>query len=600
MKKVLNNLLQNPRIDNLVIFLKHILKKNITLILLFTLFLLVIFSPELMPFSPHTTIKGFSDFFVLVASVLAGILGLFIAVVILSFELRQKFHPDYAVRHFFENHNLRELFVLYLGTIFICGYAVLYEGHLNEIQSVNISWLVAVLFLVSLILLLDYIKKIIVTSSPNDMLKKLISSIDYWQIYPDDHVPPRFRTQIRPFGDNVFRVLAEAAQYSIKEGRGYFAQFILAETTERLVLALKDTTDKRKAMKNFLVLYKKISESAIQHSDFATTSLIPDCFERIHHLLAEEETKWSDFSELDTAFLEIFSQYAENNLEEQTISAFNALTRIFGYHLEFNCPPEGKIWSLDIENKKIKHDTDIELQWDHVQSTYSDMIISIISGFEEGEVSRNIASAGITRLGWLIDTVIRLRNLGIKQKKHIVGWLMYNASDNYLRLVKTNPKVIPGGLPLRSHTVKELYSRHKDEGFLGEYYENLGSLIFKLIKLKALNIFHLNDIAALARGNMRKVGTSALVDKSILFVIGLFEMIADYCIVRVHQSYFKRAYTECHYLLKNLADFGKDSPQKSAFVTRRLNKFLRKTESATRYKKDLEKDVVSWKKIVGS
>ncbi len=577
-------------------YLRDITWENITVIFLFILLFLVFLSPNPMPFAPSIIGDNFVNFYILVAGVLAGILSLFIAVVILSFELTQKFHPDYTIKIFFNNFNLRELFVLYLGTVSICSFAVLYEKDLSELQLKNISLLIFILFLVALAVLLKYVKRIILASRPEEAIKKLVSFIDYWHIYANSYIPLRHRTRAKKV-PNPLRILAEGAQYSIKDGRGRFARIILAEVTERLASELKNTNDKRAALKGFLPVYKKISESATQHLDLATASLIPDCFERIHHLLAKQKTKWSDFSELDSAFLEIFSRYAENNLEEQAVSAFGTLSRIFSYHLEFNCPAEDKIWSLDIKSKKIKHDTDIELQWGHVKDEYSNMIVGIIDGAKDGRVSRGIAFAGISRLEWLVRDVIHLGNLGVKQKKHIVEWLLFQISDNYLRLIRSDPKSVLRGFPLSPFTIKEIYSKYRDEEFVAMYYESIGNLTLDLVKLKSLNPFYLNLVAAEARGFMRKVGTAELVDKCIIYTIGVFEKIAEFCAQRVEQPYFKEVFVECHYLLKNLSAFGKGSPKKRALVTRRLNRFLKNTKSAVNYKKELESKRLSWKTI---
>lgn len=549
-----------------------------------------------MPFAPPIIGDNFVNFYLLVTGVLAGILGLFIAVVILSFELTQKFHPDYTIKVFFNNFNLRELFVLYLGTVSICSFVVLYGENLSELQLINMSWLIFILFLVAMAVLLKYVKRIILASRPKEAIKKLISSIDYWHIYANSYVPPRYRTRVRKV-PNPLRILAEGAQYSIKDGRGRFARIILAEVTERLVSELKETDDKRGALKGFLPVYKAVAQSAIRHSDFATLTFLSDSFEGIHFFLAEEKTQWSDFTELNRVFLDIFTRCADKDFEGTTVAIFNALTRIAKYHLERNCPKEEEIWSLNMDNKKLKHDTNIELQWDHVSGEYSNMIVSIIDGVKDGKVSRGIAFTGISRLGWFVRDVIHLENLGVKQKKYIVRWLLFQISDNYLRLTRSDPELVLRGFSLSAFTIKEIYSKYRDEEFVAMYYEYIGNLTLDLVKLKSLNPFYLNSVAAEARGFMRKVGTEELADKCIIYTIGVFEKIAEFCAPKVQQPYFKEVFVECHHLLKNLPAFGKKSPKKRALVTKRLNKFLNSTKDAVNYKKELESERLSWETI---
>jgi hypothetical protein len=581
-------------ITRLLGYLWFLVKQSPAVFEIVLLFVLVYFSPYSLPLIPALT-DTFASSLDLIAGVLAAILGITVAIMLISFEFMRRYYPSYSLKAFLNNFNLRELFHLFLGTLLLSGFVSTYEKNLNDIQQKNLMWLVFYLYAVAIIFLFTYLKKIILASNLNKSVPDLIAGITYDHIYREryTHESKSEVDQAEEVEGNPLYVLAESANVALKDGKRIYPQLVLIGVTKRLKEEIEKTHDKRDAIKGFLFVYQNIAAGALRLKDSKIVGEVLDNLEDIEATMAVNKAKWSELLELDDAIKDLLKASVRRGLEGVVQDGYYSLSRIMKYHLEHNCPEESKIWILDIHNKAIKHDSDIDLQWEHISMDYLRAIRSVAEEAIVRKLPSDLVYSAAHIYDFILNTALDIQSLGTKQKSRIVGWALFEAQSLSVEFAKTT-KQRWQLFPLEIHKLGELSKADANEPIVQKLIEHYGNTLIEFLRLGVLNVFELNQLGAEGRGLSREVGNSILNDKSLMFVTDVFSRVKLVCEENINQTYYQEMYLDCYSQVSSFLKWGKPNIRKHKKIYLRIQRLLKSFKNLPRYKKALGKYILKW------
>lgn len=414
-------------VDNLLFFV---------LIFIIISFLLSFFIPKQLPnilyikdASAATTALS------MIATALASILGIIIAILLVSFELLHRTYAHYAFEEVFRARELKLLFTFYLATISISVLSATIIENPPSIRNLNLLYLSMFLFFICVAILYPCSKRILTSTKSRERIITLIEGINFESIKELENHSQSALSYINTIEKNPIYILSEIAVRSIKDDDCLTAQLILIESREKLLKLLKqpeNSQNRRVIIRHFLIIISNTTHQAIKNQQIITLNAALNMIEAIHSFCAKNKFPWDEVVELNQTLKEMLEQMMEVGLESMVRQGMWTIEKIFKEHLMHNVPPESEIRSLHMgkdTGEDIPRDINIELQWETTSKDYVHMIYQIIEKAIELRKGYSIRS-GLSSLTRIVDGVVRL-DLGNLQKGAIV-WKCYDYAQELI------------------------------------------------------------------------------------------------------------------------------------------------------------------------
>jgi hypothetical protein len=421
------------------------LEDNVFIIISFAfiviLFLLALFSDEQFPdllgiksALPLTTTLS------VVASALSSILGILVAVLLVSFEILRRTYAHHAFEEIFRTGELKLIFVLYSSTITISVFSIVIIDDSLSIRSVNLFYLSIFLFLICIVILYPCSKAILLSATSKKRIMEIVNRIDPQTIRRlDEYSHPL--AYIEQIEENPFFILSEVNSQTIREHDRLTPQLVLIESTKRiqdLMMKSDDSLDNRTIIKAFLIIVRTSANQAIKERHSLALDALLSSIRQVHYFCAEHKVPWHEFIELNSTLKEILIRMMQEDLDAHVNEGMWIIQDIQERHLRNNVPLEDEIWPLHIgkgKRKDIPHDTEKDLQWAQISRVFIDMLYELIDraiGFNKGE----LVSIGLRCFTNIAGSAIQAEYLGNLQKRNIVSECYYRAEDLTLKSVR--------------------------------------------------------------------------------------------------------------------------------------------------------------------
>lgn len=566
---------------------------RLALSILFIFLLIWFFKPKLPNFLEIKDTSSAITILAVIVGALASILGIIIAILLVALEILRKTYTTYALRTLFENKQLKILFISYVSTIIVSILAIASLSDPLEPRDIGLTYFSLYLFIICISTLFPYSKQIIASSESKERITNLVNRIHYSAV----SYFSRFRPPVSPkryiasMETNPIFILSEVSIRALKDDDRLIPNFVLFESTNKLLNMLDTADDKRETINAFLIILKNTARVAIRSRQEGILRSVIYCIEGIHDFCAEKRIPWHEVIELNEFLEDMLEDSIKVGLGNTVGFGFSRIQSIMKVHLDKNIPGEDEISDLHIRTgKKVPHDTEKTVQWDQVSTEYIRMISNLVEKSIEYKFGQAV-STGLFTLKTIASGVIG-SELGDLQKEQIVADCYFHAKSLTLKCVDENLyRRITGLSPFNFHDIIDALK--KETAFsripLGEFSD----LIIKLAQKSSLDTFVLNQLAGIGRYVVGKLDGNKLYKEALLFIIDVLNRLRE-IIEKDLSEEKKRIYLAINSQTESLKDWMKHGKKKDKNVETKLNTVLSKFSKVEMLRRELSEKTVRW------
>lgn len=578
------------------------LEDNIFIIISFAfiviLFLLALFSDEQFPdllgiksVLPLTTTLS------VVASALSSILGILVAVLLVSFEILRRTYAHHAFEEIFRTGKLKLIFALYSSTITISVFSIVIIDDSLSIRSVNLFYLSIFLFLICIVILYPCSKAILLSAKSKKGIMEIVNRIGPQTIRRlDEYSQPL--AYIEQIEENPFFILSEVNLQTIRERDRLTPQLVLIESTKRiqdLMMKSDDSLDNRTIIKAFLIIVRTSASQAIKERHSLALDTLLSSIRQIHYFCAEQKVPWHEVIELNSTLKEILIRMMQEDLDAHAKEGMWMIQDIQERHLRNNVPLEDEIWSLHIgkgKRKDIPHDTEKDLQWAQISRVFIDMLYELIDraiGFKKGE----LVSIGLRCFTNIADEAIRAEYLGNLQKRNVVSECYYRAEDLTLKSVREELyKRVLDLSPFDSSQIS--CALNGDDEFSRIPLVRFSETLIQLAQDAVPRSYDLNVLGTVGRKEIDRMDESHLHAEALLFILRVFNGIRELLEAKEETIDSIAAYFEIFDQVQSFKKWMKDKNKHNDLIEEEISHILGSFKKVKEFEISSENATITW------
>ena len=509
------------------------IQNNFSVIIIVILFLAGWLSPVEVPnFLNITNITGAVTTSVIIAGSLAAILGIVVAILLVVLEVLRRTYASYALKEFFQSKQLKRLFVLYISTILISTVGVANVKEPLSSRNINILYLSMALFVTCMIILYPHFRTILFSTGSKRRIRKIAAMINYQDVWSltRRHAQTPASDYISAIEENPIFVLSEVAIRTIKEGDRITPKVVLMESTQKLLSMIGEidnAQEKRGFINAFSIIIRNSAKQAILERQGGTLRTVLDIIEDVHTYSAANKLPYYTLYEIDELLGEILKEAIQSDFDEIAREGMWLIKRVAQKHLKANVPEESEIYLLQIRKDRktdVPHDTDKDLQWEHVSSAYIGMLGRLTE--EAIELKKGYLAATGMRCFPSLASEINNYGLGPLQKEDIVRWCYYYAKKLTLKCADEGlyGKVLMLS-PFEASSINRILEKRAD--FSKEPLLAFGETLVQLAQKTPLDRYTLNNLGAIGRGCVNKVDNGNIFTEALLYICRVFDKIRE-------------------------------------------------------------------------
>lgn len=464
-----------------------------------------------------------------IAGVLASIVGIAVAVVLVSLQLLGTTYAVHAVREVLRAGALRQLLVLYLWTILICVAALSLIGKSVPPQSVGLGYLATYLFAACLLALYPSIKSILGSSRVSaSRIRELASSVDSRAT----SMLSQFR--FHPLADGLefleehpLFTLSEIAVRSIRERDRVTPKLVVGIAGRRLAELVEErtATETREIFGAFLQVFRPTARAAMETRDEAMIEVILRTMTFVHEVAAKRRVPWHCLIEFNECFDETASASASSGMESSTRVAVFCIEEIMKAHLQHNVAAEKDIWTFHWEEpaKYGPPDHEIANQWEHVSREYTRMLVHLVTAANDADNS-DAASSGLHGLSSVIEQTASTETLSTRQRDEIIRTCQWEAEDLVLRVVERMGKMpVMGLFAFNYYHVKTAMA--KEQPWAKRSLLHFCHALLRLAELRMVDRQTLNELGAIGRDFVHEIHSGIRYSEALVLISETFARI---------------------------------------------------------------------------
>ena len=531
------------------------------------------------------------------AQILASLVGVLIAVLLVSFELMRRSYGEHPVRFLLENRETRELVILFWGATGFLIFSIV----LSDQRPVhgNLSVLIGATLAAAFVrALFPYAARVIVQTTPTRTIGKIVASIQPGDIglfgsRSQRESWPEFLDRLQ---HNPFEMLRQTAIGALQDRNVTSCQQILIGVAGKFLGTLTSPFTRGNAITAYLSFFKSILHEAFVGNHPAIIDLIGEIYTAVHIECAKNKAPSRDLTYLNQAIEELAIKSIKSGMTEEASTMLSRIESIMERHLDINVPPEEKIWWLQSRagreaSQPVDHEASI--QWRHVSSDYLQMRATLVQeAIRESQPS--VVSHGLFSLSHTIRTVVSSDKLGPLQKQDVVRHGCFHIKDIVLKSVENDVcrKSLAFEFPLTwpSDVVSSLKG---DAPYWNIPLLSFGELLVELARRDAVEWVQLNNFGAAGRGLVEEATQEESAEDALLFVIDILEKVGKHASHRIQSEPGRRTYIEAYEQLVSIRDW-KGEASLTANVRNALERAIVSFTDIENLKQSEKAQAVAW------
>lgn len=567
-------------IDSIIRFIK----KNIPFIILLITIIL-----WFLPFDLFNNVLNIDDpstifniLSILIGS-LASILGIIIAIFLVSFQVLRHNYSYHALHKLFETEELKFLLYLFICTILVSLFTLLTLKRPLTITDYNLFYFANLLFIFCLLILFPTLRSFLDISRSNRNLLKMIRSITYSDIhdfanYYQKNIPAD------KIEKNPIYILYEIGISTISNNDLVTLKFILLETTNKfteIIESREENYNTKEIVRGFDFIVENMALQALKNNSELILARIMVKVREIHLVCAKNKFPWRDLVEFNASIRDILLKTIENKMDNNAEHNFLILEGILFNQLRYNVPNENELSvSLNVikkernEEKESLGNHNINLEWNYLCNDYINTFYYCIVKAIELK-NEYISIYGIYMLGNLVMGIDEISEIGNLKKMELLSKCYSNI--RILLLECSNQNLLPRGELLVSLT----FNNAVISGILfkNNEYSKIPLLEFcsTLIALSKEDFFDaslLNDLGKIGISSIGKINENKLFLEALLLICNTFKIIILE-LERVGKRVEYQTYSEIFNQLYSIDRFMKEKQIKNKILEDKISKLLK-------------------------
>jgi len=534
---------------------------------------------------------------------LASILGIIIAIFLVSFQILRQNYSYHALHKLFEIEELKFLSYLFICTILTSLFTLLTLKRTLTITGYNLFYFSNLLFIFCLIVLFPALRNFLDITRSNRNLLKMIRSISYSDIH-DFAGYYQKNILADKIEKNPIYILYEIAISSIKNNDLVTLKLILLETTNKfteIIELKKENCNTREIVSGFDFIVENMALQAIKNNSESILARIMFKVKEMHLVYAKNKFSSMDLIKINSSIRDILLKTIENKMDNNAEHNFLTLEDILINQLRYNVPKENELSaSLDVVKKEKNEkgesldNLNINLEWNHISNDYINTFYYCIVKAIELK-NEYISIYGIYMLGNLVMDIDPISEIGNLQKMELLNKCYSNI--RILLLECSNQNLLPRGELLVSLT----FNNAVISGILfkNNEYSKIPLLEFcsTLIALSKKDFFDealLNDLGKIGISSIGKINESKLFLEALLLICNTFKIIILE-LERVGKQFEYKAYCEILNQLYSINDVMKKDHIKNKILEDNISKLLKNYDNFKEKKwKQINTPIIEW------
>jgi len=555
---------------------------------------------KLMNFLNITSTSTVISALTAIASVLASIIGIIVAILLVSFELLRRTYGSFVFRKFFQDSAFKFVLWSFISTIVI---SIITAVNIGEELTASNLWLFKLslfLFIFCLLILPFSIQEILQSVGPKRKIKEIISkintnnttnlSMDAFQRFPS--------TYISNLEENPILVLSEAAIQTIKDNDLLMSKFILFESANKLLELLQDNIKnkfaKRNIINSFLIIFRHSAEEAFRQSDETILINLLDVIKKIHVFCAKNKVPLYEVVELNEMLQEILEKAIKNDFVEVGKEGLWTIQYILKEHLENNVPLEEDVWSLHVWDgkKNISHDSNKNLQWNYISRSYIHMLYGLVKKSIESSKAE-LVGTGLFSFEKIAYEAVE-STLGNLQKKVIVDFCYYYIKSLMLECVNSSLyDTVSKSFAFDSSIVNNFLDKKAE--FSKKPLIYFGDTLIQLAQKNVLDTFTLNNFGAIGRGLVDHIDDN-FHKEALLFIIEVFNKIREVLENNSETTATDNiiAYIETYGQVESFKKWIESKNKHDNRIEEKISLLLNNFKKLEKYKQEYEDEKIKW------
>jgi len=567
-------------IDSIIRFIK----KNIPFIILLITIIL-----WFLPFDLFNNVLNIDDLSIIsnILSILIGslasILGIIIAIFLVSFQILRQNYSYHALHKLFETEEVKFLFYLFICTILTSLFTLLTLKRTLIITAYNLFYFTNFLFIFCLLVLFPALRNFLDITRSNRNLLKMIRSITYSDIhgfagyYQKKYLADKIEK-------NPIYILYEIATSSINNNDLVTLKLILLETTNKfteIIELKKENYNKREIVRGFNFIVENMALQAIKNNSESILARIMFKVIEMHLVYAKNKFSSMDLIEINSSIRDILIKTIENRMDNNAEYNFLTLQDILINQLRYNVQKENELSaSLNVIRKEKNEkgesldNLNINLEWSYLSNDYINTFYYCIVKAIELK-NEYISIYGIYTLGNLVMGIDKISEIGNLQKMELLSKCYSNI--RILLLECSNQDLLPKGELLVSLTFNSVVI--SSILFKNNEYSKIPLLGFcsTLIALSKKNFFDallLKDLGEIGISSIEKINENKLFLEALLLICNTFKIIILE-LKRIGTQFEYQTYSEIYNQLYSIDSVMKEKQIKNKILEDKISKLLK-------------------------
>ncbi len=535
-----------------------------------------------------------NEYLSLVIGSVSSILGIVVSVILIRFELVKQRLGRQVNNYFLRNAWFKRLVTLL--TVTICWALLVFLASIRfDANSLTTHlYLVAYLFFASIMLLFPSSYNILISSTSLQIIRHELEKLDDSVISSFTHKKNIYFRESYPLFDidenTPIDILKRLAQTFIRENDTNAAKLLLFFSCDHLISWIGISNDRNIVNANpNMPMHRQIAGVSNDQNIIGTKI---DIITSIWHVIAIESIAQKNIEllcSLWNTFFQLHEHYAKNKmyllylenldsferkyvdlLQQNNMSAVLALGvkyrgNVMILHLTENCPEEKYLEDLGMYSGEPyvhveNHNTAENIEWDHISEFWTitdDRTITDNIRYAIDVNDKHLLSVAFRTMRNLINDIVRLENLGEKQKGFIVIRLYESCAYYFLKVVKSDnynedillPRIFDGSYSGNYVETDTIYYKRVISAF-SDFVINLCMLKFDY---SALN--YINNLATLGRYCREKVNKEKRFLNTCYLVVDTFKYLQPKFEADIAK--YGKGYIELKRQIESVRDWGK-------------------------------------------
>ncbi len=534
---------------------------------------------------------------------LASILGIIIAIFLVSFQILRQNYSYHALHKLFETEEVKFLFYLFICTILTSLFTLLTLKRTLTITGYNLFYFTNLLFIFCLLVLFPALRNFLDITRSNRNLLKMIRSITYSDIhgfagfYQKKYLADKIEK-------NPIYILYEIATSSINNNDLVTLKLILLETTNKfteIIKSKKENYNTKEIVRGFDFIVGNMALQAIKNNSESILARIMFKVKEMHLVYAKNKFSSMDLIEINSRIRNILLKTIENKMDNNAEHNFSILEDILINQLRYNVPKENELSaSLNVVKKEKNEkgesldNLNINFEWSYVSNDYINTFYYCIVKAIELKNEYN-AIYGIYMLGNLVMDIDPISEIGNLQKMELLSKCYSNI--RILLLECSNQDLLPKGellvsLTFNSAVISSILFKNNE-------YSKIPLLGFcsTLIALSKNNFFDallLKDLGEIGISSIEKINENNFFLEALLLICNTFKIIILE-LKRIGTQFEYQTYSEIFNQLYSIDSVMKKNHIKNKILEDKISKLLNIYDNYKGNKyKQINNTIIEW------